>query len=140
MTDENLEEKAEYRKKRRKEIAEQKKRAADSPVTAGGHAKYPKGMTKQAQIRRMAELKAHFLSNNNVEGFVKKLFDIAMDDEHDGQMAAMKMVADRLLPAASYSSDGNKSSAVQINISGLQVGSIEEKPVDSSTVSIQWVS
>ena len=63
-----------------------------------------------------------------------------MDDDHDGQMQAMKMVADRLLPNAGFSLDSKKSTAVQINISGLQVSSIEEKPVnqdDDATVSIQ---
>ena len=94
-------------------------------------------MSRREQTERMHELKARFLKSNKLEPFVKKLFDIAMDDDHDGQMQAMKMIADRVLPAQSFSSESKKSSAVQINISGLQVA-VDEKPVDQSEpVSIQ---
>ena len=126
-----LAEKAAERKERRaakrtKETVSHNNRGEALPV-----------MTRTEQNRKLHELKARFLTTKRLEPFVSKLFDIAMDDEHDGQMAAMKMIADRILPTTSFSGEGNKSSAVQINISGLQVSSIEEKPVDSSTVSIQ---
>jgi hypothetical protein len=60
-----------------------------------------------------------------------------MDDDHQGQMVAMKMVAERILPVISFSGESNKSSAVQINISGLQVESVEAKEVEQPPVSIQ---
>jgi hypothetical protein len=52
-------------------------------------------------------------------------------------MQAMKMIADKILPTNSFSAESKKSSAVQINISGLQVSAIEEKPVNDDPVSIQ---
>ena len=127
MTDENLEGHVARRKARKKEIAERKKEN-------GRHL-----MSAREQTRQLHELKAELLTHKNAKRFVNKLFDIAMDDDHDGQMQAMKMVADRLLPNAGFSLDSKKSTAVQINISGLQVSSIDtsEKEADGETVSIQ---
>ena len=127
MTDENLESHVARRKARKKEIAERKKET-------GRHL-----MSAREQTRQLHALKAELLTHKNAKRFVNKLFDIAMNDEHDGQMQAMKMVADRLLPNAGFSLDSKKSTAVQINISGLQVSSIatSEKEADGETVSIQ---
>ena len=120
------------RKAKKKEIADRKKET-------GRHL-----MSAREQTRQLHALKAELLTHKNAKTFVNKLFDIAMDDDHDGQMQAMKMVADRLLPNAGFSLDSKKSTAVQINISGLQVSSIEEKevkpaddPSDSEPVSLQ---
>jgi hypothetical protein len=70
---------------------------------------------------------------------VKKLFDMALDDNHNGQTAAIKIIADRILPTASFSNENKTSSAVQISITGLQVDSVgvQEKPVNDDPVSIQ---
>lgn len=115
------------RKAEKKKIAERKKET-------GRHI-----MSAREQTRQMHELKAELLTHGKAKHFVNKLFDIAMNDEHDGQMQAMKMVADRLLPNAGFSLDSKKSTAVQINISGLQVSSVDtsEKETDGETVSIQ---
>lgn len=93
-------------------------------------------MTAREQTRRLHELKAEMLTHKNVGRFVEKLFDVAMDDDHQGQMAAMKMLADRLLPTAGFASADKKSTGVQINITGLQIEKVEEKDV-SQPVSIQ---
>ena len=93
-------------------------------------------MSRNEQIQRLHELKARFLESKKLEPFVRKLFDIAMDDDHVGQMAAMKMIADRILPSQSFTTESKKSTGVQINITGLQIEKIEEKEV-SEPVSIQ---
>lgn len=91
-------------------------------------------MSAREQTRQLHALKAELLTHKNAKRFVNKLFDIAMNDEHDGQMQAMKMVADRLLPNAGFLADTKKSTAVQINISGLQIASVEEKPVNEDAL------
>ena len=115
-------------------VAERKaKRLAGRTKDTGGHVNNGTPMpvmSRQEQRHKMHELKARFLNSKKLEPFVSKLFDIAMDDDHDGQMAAMKMIADRILPTAGFSGEDKKSSAVQINITGLQVSSVEEKPVN----------
>lgn len=93
-------------------------------------------MSRREQTERLHELKAKFLGNAKLGPLVEKLFDIAMDDEHPGQMQAMKVITDKILPTQSFSSESKKSSAVNINITGLQVA-VEEKPVNDEPVSIQ---
>jgi hypothetical protein len=112
------------KKAEKKRVAAEKRRA--------GH------MSKAEQTQRLNTLKNQFLKNKRLDLFALKLFDIALDDDHPGQMAAMKMIADRVLPTAGFASDSKKSSAVQINISGLQISTVSnEKEADAETVSIQ---
>ena len=118
MTDQNLESHAAKRKALKKAVAERK-------AETGRHL-----MSAREQTRQMHELKAELLTHKKAKSFVNKLFDIAMDDDHDGQMQAMKIVSDRLLPNAGFTLDSKKSTAVQINISGLQVSAVDGK--DSS--------
>jgi hypothetical protein len=136
MADDVLEKQLQKRLDQKADIAARSAEKKKKGLTRNNQNALPV-MTKADQTRRMHELKALFLKSKKLEPFVKKLFDIAMDDDHDGQMQAMKMVADRILPAAGFSGEEKKSSAVQINITGLQVESIQEKPVDDTPVSIQ---
>ena len=95
-------------------------------------------MSRRKQTERLHELKAQFLSNKKLGPLVEKLFDVAMDDEHPGQMQAMKVITDKILPTQSFSSESKKSSAVNITISGLTVSSIEEKDItNAEPVSVQ---
>ena len=118
------------------------KRKAGRTLDSGGRANAGPPlpvMTKAEQTRKLHEMKSRFLNSKRMGPLVEKMFDIAMDDEHQGQMAAMKLIADRILPTAGFASEGNKSSAVQINITGLQVSSVDtqEKEAGGETVSIQ---
>lgn len=68
------------------------------------------------------EYKMMMLVSPKSEKVLTKVFDIALNDEHPGQMAAMKLVMDRLVPAGAF--DTSKNSAgqmpqISINISGL---------------------
>ena len=116
------------------------KRAAGKTIDSGARATNgsPMPVMSQAEQRRkLHELKAKFLKSQRLDVFVKKLFDVAMDDDHAGQVAAMKMIADRILPVAGFSGEDKKSSAVQINITGLQVSSVEKEVKSDEPVSIQ---
>lgn len=48
-----------------------------------------------------------------------KVIQIALNDEHPGQMAALKMCLDRTLPVSMFEKDKHQRSAVTINITGL---------------------
>ena len=116
---------------------EERKAKAKAGLTKNGLKALPV-MSRREQTERMHELKAKFLSHKKLGPLIEKLFDIAMDDDHDGQMQAMKTITDKILPTQSFSSESKKSSAVQINISGLQVSAIEEKDItNDDPVSIQ---
>ena len=129
--DENLHKNvAEQKAKRDKRVAKKK-----AGLTHNDKKALPL-MTRREQTERLHELKAKFLSNSKLGPLVEKLFDIAMDDAHDGQMQAIKMITDKILPTQSFSGESKKSSAVNITISGLTVSATEEKDINNP-VSIQ---
>ena len=129
----DLDEKAAAHKAKR----EARKAKAKAGLTHNNRKALPM-MSRREQTERLHELKAQFLSNKKLGPLVEKLFDVAMDDDHPGQMQAMKVITDKILPTQSFSSESKKSSAVQINISGLQVSAIEEKEISNDEpVSIQ---
>jgi hypothetical protein len=132
VTDDSLAEQAAAHKAK-KEARRAKKKAG---ITHNNLKALPV-MSRTEQVKRLHELKARFLESKKLEPFVKKLFDIAMDDDHQGQMAAMKMIADRILPAQSFSTESKKSSGVTINITGLQVEAKPEEKDVNEPVSIQ---
>ena len=68
---------------------------------------------------RIAEFKARLLATSG-DKVITKIIQIAQDDEHPGQMAALKMCMDRILPVSLFEKDakgGNR--AVTINIVGV---------------------
>jgi len=74
---------------------------------------------------RMQEFKEQLLHAPIATTVIRKVIDIARNDEHPGQMAALKMCIDRMLPVSMFEEkkDGSRT-AIQITISG-----IGEKPV-----------
>ena len=79
--------------------------------------------SKSAEDRaKLAKFKKGLLSNSMTPKVIQKALDIAMDDDHPGQIQALRMVWDRVLPQSSFSasaSSGNQG-AIQINFTGLQ--------------------
>lgn len=73
--------------------------------------------TAAGQRQRMAELKEQLLSPGSGKAIVSKVLDIALNDEHPGQMAAMKLCMDRMLPTSFFEEkkDGVRA-AIQITI------------------------
>ena len=69
---------------------------------------------------RINEFKARLLATSG-DKVINKIIDIALDDEHQGQMAALKMCMDRVLPVSYFEKDKNGSgrSAVSITITGV---------------------
>jgi hypothetical protein len=47
------------------------------------------------------------------------VIEIALNDEHPGQMAALKMCLDRTLPVSLFDQDKGQRSAITINITGI---------------------
>jgi hypothetical protein len=92
-------------------------------------------MSVREQRTRLQELKAEFLTHPKLDSYVSKLFDIALDDDHNNQSMALKLIADRVLPNNAFAHSAKGNNAVQINISGLTVdvnnscSDIQEKEV-----------
>jgi len=87
---------------------------------------------------RMKELKARLLATAG-DGIIDKVISIARNDEHPGQMAALKMCWDRMLPTSLFEKDAKSGkAAVTINIVGVdnvQIASEEDdKTIDMEPV------
>lgn len=69
---------------------------------------------------RMNEFKARLLATAG-DRVIDKVINIALDDEHQGQMAALKMCMDRVLPMSYFDKDkaGNGKSNISISITGV---------------------
>lgn len=77
----------------------------------------PKTLPKTDTLR-LKELKEVLLKTGG-KNVVQKVVDIALDDSHPGQMAALKMCMDRTLPVSIFEKEKGQRSAVTINITGL---------------------
>ncbi len=101
---------------------------ADKPVTKRGRPskaalQSTKDLSKRQQAAALKEFRARLLLNPKSPALIEKMFDIAFDDEHKQQAVALKLLADRLMPVAGFTSDGKQQAQVSINISGIGVPS-----------------
>ena len=59
--------------------------------------------------------------------------EIALNDEHPAQLAAIKLCMDRMLPVSLFEKEGKQRSAVTINITGI--GEVSHAPtIDAEDV------
>lgn len=72
----------------------------------------------------LADFKRQVLEHEASQKVVEKVFKIALDDEHSGQMGALKMLTDRLLPVAAFEPDKKTGGASGITISINTTGSV----------------
>jgi hypothetical protein len=68
--------------------------------------------------QRIKDLK-DMLIRSSGKDVVQKMIDIALNDNHPAQMAAIKMCVDRTLPISMFDKDKGQRSAVTINITGI---------------------
>ena len=78
-----------------------------------------KELTKREQSAALKEFRARLLLNPKSPKLIEKLFSLAFDDEAKNQSVALKILSDRLMPVAGFTSDGKQQASVSINISGL---------------------
>lgn len=74
----------------------------------------------KTEYQRLKELKKMLVESRG-ESVVKKVLDIAMNDDHPQQMAALKMCMERALPVSLFEKTSAQRSAVNITISGIGV-------------------
>lgn len=72
----------------------------------------------KTDTQRIKELKQMIIEGRGPD-VVKKVIDIALDDGHPGQMAALKMCMDRALPASLFEKTAAQRSAINITITGI---------------------
>ena len=85
----------------------------------------PLALLPKTENQRVKELK-ELLINSAGSRVVHKAVEIAMNDEHPAQLAAIKLCMDRMLPVSMFEKEGKTRSAVTINITGI--GEISHAP------------
>ena len=80
--------------------------------------------------QRHQEILAEMLGRKS-QYIVQKVLEKAMDDEDEDQMACLKIVMDRVLPADYFSKVKNKSSGITIQIMGVDAEINEVETVDA---------
>lgn len=85
--------------------------------------------------QRMQEFKEQLLHAPVANTIIRKVLDIARDDEHPGQMAAMKMCMDRMLPVSLFEEkkDSGRSS-ISITITGIGETTTIENDIEDAEV------
>ena len=91
----------------------------------------PPAVLPKTDHQRLKELKELMIRSGGKD-VAQKVIEIALNDEHPGQMAALKMCIDRTLPVSMFEKDKSQRSAVTINITGLGEPTVinAEEPTD----------
>lgn len=92
-----------------------------------------KTLSKREQSTALKEFRQRLLLNPQSPKLIEKLFDTAFDDDHKQQGLAMKLLADRLMPVAGFTSDGKQQAQVSINITGLGTDQPAGVTIDGTT-------
>jgi hypothetical protein len=87
-------------------------------LTIQRYAENPPAVLPKTDHQRIKELKELMIRSGGKD-VAEKVIQIALNDEHPGQMAALKMCMDRTLPVSMFEKDKSQRSAVTINITGL---------------------
>jgi hypothetical protein len=76
----------------------------------------PKGTTAI-----ISEYRDRMLASPKSAKVLEKVYEVALTDGHPGQMAAMKLVLDRIVPVSTFDAtkSGGSMPQISINISGL---------------------
>ena len=109
------------------------KGAVNKKFTMATYAERPAALLPKTEVQRIKELK-DLLINSAGSNVVHKAIEIAMNDEHPAQMAAIKLCMDRMLPVSLFEKEGKQRSAVNITISGIGGVSIGENTIDAEDV------
>ena len=93
-------------------------------------------VSKREETAKMRELMARMLITNG-DRVLKKTIDIALEDEHPHQMAALKLLMDRALPVSIFEKDKELNKGITINISSVPNTSdpivIDSAPTDKDS-------
>ena len=80
----------------------------------------PPAILPKTDHQRLKELKELMIRSGGKD-VAQKVIEIALNDDHPGQMAALKMCIDRTLPISMFEKDKGQRSAVTISITGLGI-------------------
>ena len=95
-----------------------KKKLSPVQMTIQRYAENPPLVLPKTDHQRIKEL-TELMIRSGGKDVAEKVIQIALNDEHPGQMTALKMCMDRTLPVSMFEKDKGQRSAVTISITGL---------------------
>ena len=146
--DEKLKQEVEAQVRRKKEAHEivKKQRAKaliprpnrGTPTYAENQAAIKEVLEKPINHKKQALKLFDQVISAKADTVFKKLLQKAMDDDDRDQMAALKLVTDRLAPITQFGeqSGGSGAGKVVINIAGLNSPTIEGRVIDAEDVDV----
>jgi len=86
---------------------------------------------------RMQEFKERLLATGGTR-ILDKMIQIALDDNHPGQMAAIKLAMDRVLPLSAFDAakNGGSTPQITINIAGINEPQVIGSTDDSEVIDV----
>jgi hypothetical protein len=94
------------------------KKLSPTQLSIQQYAANPPTTLPKTDNQRIKELKELMIRSGGKD-VAEKVIQIALTDNHPGQMAAIKMCMDRALPISMFEKTSSQRSAVTINITGL---------------------
>lgn len=76
------------------------------------------------------EYKMRMLASPKSAKVLEKVYEVALNDDHPGQMAALKLVLDRIVPASAFDASktgGGGTPTISINISSMGTPSVVQR-------------
>lgn len=78
-----------------------------------------KPLSERQEKGKLKEYRHWLLQHKSAATAMEKLITIALDDDHNGQMQALKILSDRIMPISGFVAENqHQRAAVQINITG----------------------
>jgi hypothetical protein len=112
---------------RTKVTVEKRGRGRPPKMTIQRYAENPPAELPKTDTLRLRELKELMIRSGG-KNVAEKVIEIALNDDHPGQMAALKMCIDRTLPVSMFEKDKSQRTAVTISITGI--GVVEAPVID----------
>jgi hypothetical protein len=107
-------------------VVVEKKRRGRPPKSAMAEVKNRSVGRPKGTASIINEYRDRMLASPKSAKVLEKVFEVALNDGHPGQIAAMKLVMDRVLPTSAF--DVSKGTggvpSISINISGLNTPSV----------------
>jgi hypothetical protein len=116
-------------------IAAPKKRRGRPPKSAMAEIKDKRSVGRPKGDKAILdEYKMRMLASPKSAKVLEKVYEVALNDDHPGQMAALKLVLDRIVPASAFdaSKTGGSTPQINISISGLNQPTVsaDEEVID----------
>jgi hypothetical protein len=108
-------------------VVVEKKRRGRPPKSAMAEVKNRSVGRPKGTASIINEYRDRMLASPKSAKVLEKVFEVALNDGHPGQIAAMKLVMDRIVPASSFdvSKSSNGIPSISINITGLNTPKVE---------------